>query len=572
MNRLAVFTIYDKNGIIDDYVIHYIKELKTVSQRVTVCVNGLLSDEGREKLQTVTDDIFVRKNSGLDAGMVKDTLLNHIGFETVTSFDELIIANDTCFGPFIPMTEIVAKAEESGADFYGMGIHEEKGLGIAKYIFSWFYIIRGELLKSPLLQEFFQKLNPNNNKSDAVVNYEFSLTELVVKNGFSYDTYIDYSKMPYAETENAPFDNPGLLIKTCRFPFLKKAVFAANYARYTKYNFYEYSYKTIDFIKSEYDFDTNLIWDSLLRTGDAVKLVNDLNLRFILRGETAKAETSAAFVIYLCYAEQLFENIEFIRSFPENIHAVLLVKNGVFGDRELAILREIPRSEIRFTDENIPLKAFAKCTDIFENYKFTGFVSDLKNAQNLIRGQSEKFLQRECFSGEFTDEIISLFERDEKFGFSVSPSPVTNPHFRSKKLSKKDKNKLKAIYKDLGIYGNTSKRIMAHSFFCRTDSLKKLPVLLSHKDLSSDLLSIVMPYLAQSEGFYVAEILTENRAAAMLLQTDLQFGKHSTDGLNLRAKFRNFVFNEMPFFYQIIIKIRRPLMKAISKAKNLIGI
>jgi rhamnosyltransferase len=119
VNRLCIYVVYDKDGIVDDYIPYFLNALAPfVNQFVIVC-NGKLNDEGREKLSRFTRDLFVRPNEGYDSGAVKDVLFNLYGWEKVLQFEELLICNDTFYGPLYPLSECFNKMDKSDVDFWG---------------------------------------------------------------------------------------------------------------------------------------------------------------------------------------------------------------------------------------------------------------------------------------------------------------------------------------------------------------------------------------------------------------------------------------------------------------------
>ena len=49
VKRLIAYFIYDKQGIVDDYIIYMLCALKEHSSEIAVVVNGKLTSESREK-------------------------------------------------------------------------------------------------------------------------------------------------------------------------------------------------------------------------------------------------------------------------------------------------------------------------------------------------------------------------------------------------------------------------------------------------------------------------------------------------------------------------------------------
>ena len=124
MRRLGVFIIYDPQGIVDDYVLYLLGEMRTTcTELITVC-NGKLTEEGKSRLLCHSDYVFCRENHGMDAGALKDFFTNLTSREYWSSFDELVWFNDTCYGPLHPMKEVFAEMEQrESCDFWGITAH-----------------------------------------------------------------------------------------------------------------------------------------------------------------------------------------------------------------------------------------------------------------------------------------------------------------------------------------------------------------------------------------------------------------------------------------------------------------
>ncbi|MEE3350035.1 MAG: hypothetical protein VZR09_08345, partial [Candidatus Gastranaerophilaceae bacterium] len=49
--RCCICVFWDKQGIVRDYVTYYIKGLQEIAEKVIVTVNGIITDDSREKLK-----------------------------------------------------------------------------------------------------------------------------------------------------------------------------------------------------------------------------------------------------------------------------------------------------------------------------------------------------------------------------------------------------------------------------------------------------------------------------------------------------------------------------------------
>ena len=66
VKRVAIYVLHDKDGIVDDYVVTILSELKKYVENILVVVNGMINEPGRDKLIKCSNDILVRENEGYD--------------------------------------------------------------------------------------------------------------------------------------------------------------------------------------------------------------------------------------------------------------------------------------------------------------------------------------------------------------------------------------------------------------------------------------------------------------------------------------------------------------------------
>ena len=104
IKRLGIFVFYDKDGIVDDYVLFMLNSLKDATEDIIIVSNSKISDTEKKKFLAFTNKIKIRQNVGLDAGAFKDIFDEYKEF--FKEFDELILLNDTFYGPFTSFKKI----------------------------------------------------------------------------------------------------------------------------------------------------------------------------------------------------------------------------------------------------------------------------------------------------------------------------------------------------------------------------------------------------------------------------------------------------------------------------------
>lgn len=72
MRRACLFSFYDKDGIVDDYIVYFLKELSKHAERIIFFSNGKLDDEQKAKILPITEEIKIRPNEGFDVMAYKE--------------------------------------------------------------------------------------------------------------------------------------------------------------------------------------------------------------------------------------------------------------------------------------------------------------------------------------------------------------------------------------------------------------------------------------------------------------------------------------------------------------------
>ena len=228
MKRAAVFAHYDKDNLIDDYVVYYVKALSEICEKVILvsCVD--LPAEEKEKLTGIADHIIAEQHNEYDFGSYKRGFLYLHDNNLLQDIDSLIFANDSCYGPLFPLKNVFTEMDSRHADFwgitknrFGMAFAEPKNIVCVRpHIQSYFLVFSRKVFNSECFVEFMKNIRAETTKDAIVIKYEIGLSELLIQNGFSSDVYIK----DYYRFNHVVLSLWRQLITKSKSPFLKCSV------------------------------------------------------------------------------------------------------------------------------------------------------------------------------------------------------------------------------------------------------------------------------------------------------------------------------------------------------------
>jgi len=259
MNRLAIIVLYDKKGIIDESTIHLIKSLYDFAQNVVVISNGEIDTYDKAKIVSISDSFFLRDNKGYDGGAYKDCFLTYLKEDYLKQWDEIVILNDTFFGPIHPWKKVFDIMESQNVDFWGLTEQREdrllhSGIVVPCHVQGYFIAIRQQLFLSNEFMDFWNDFAYPQTYWEAVWNYEIRFTNYFVKKGFKYVVFTDFIDRSFIENADAAFyiEYAYELIKYSDFPIVKKKPLL-DLNRYHKYK------SILEYIKCNSIYNEDLI-------------------------------------------------------------------------------------------------------------------------------------------------------------------------------------------------------------------------------------------------------------------------------------------------------------------------
>lgn len=262
MKRLTVLVSYDFENIIDDYVLFLANECRKISDRFVVVINGYLSNEQKRRLETVSADIIQRNNVGYDGGAYKEVLLHYLGEEEVCKYDELILVNDSFYGPFFSWDVIVNEMDKKDVDYWGLIRSDQEGdfaCGLTSHVNSYFISLRKQILLDQGFWCFWRNLPCSEGHDEAVRDYEMGLNSFLQKGKYLKTTWLDScgGNELIAKKSNPYVDELEELITKYRCPILKrKAIILKNWREVKR---------ACNYIVNHTDYDVDMIWNNWRR-------------------------------------------------------------------------------------------------------------------------------------------------------------------------------------------------------------------------------------------------------------------------------------------------------------------
>lgn len=222
--RATVFAHYDKNNTVQDYVFYYLEELKKVSEIIIFVSDSSLNENEIKKISSIANVVIAKPHGEYDFGSYK------IGFKylednnIIDIIDELVFANDSCFGPVIDIKKLWQDMNNKSCDYWGISYNLSKKL---LHVQSYFLVFKKQVFNSDIFKDFMYKITTQKSKDEIVLKYEIGLSQLLIDNKFLPETYLcdncDIASQLIFWKNMAPFVKVSLAKKTY-FPLYKIAL------------------------------------------------------------------------------------------------------------------------------------------------------------------------------------------------------------------------------------------------------------------------------------------------------------------------------------------------------------
>lgn len=277
--RVVVFVHYDRQGVVHDFVRHYLRQLHDIGFAIVFVSNAPRLMQV-ETLQEICALVIRRDNVGYDFGAYKEGIA---AVPDLGALDMLLLANDSVYGPLYHLGGLLDRMGPEEADVWGASDSWERSF----HLQSYFLLFHKAALTAPAFAAFWRQLRYVQSKTWIVRKYEIGLTRALRRSGLHCRAAFPYRQAAAALIEavvegNVTGDalqdpvrkrfiqqvfhtiNAGVplngthffwdyLIARMEFPFIKRDLLQKNPAHIPLLNYWE------RVVRSSTDYDTDLI-------------------------------------------------------------------------------------------------------------------------------------------------------------------------------------------------------------------------------------------------------------------------------------------------------------------------
>jgi lipopolysaccharide biosynthesis protein len=438
LRRACIFFFYDAEGIVDDYVVFFLRKLGEFARTIHFYSNGPLSRDSEIKLQGVVDDVVIRPNVGFDVLAYKRGL-ERIEYNRDGLYDEVLMVNYTCYGPVYPFSELFEEMESRDCDFWGVSAHAEMtpnpltGAGTLPYHLNAHFIgVRAGMLGSHSFRHYWDNMSVPSSYVEAIMSHEARFTEHFGNLGYKVSCYLN--KRDYGTHYPAMLDLDETLID--RNPLIKRRAF------FHDPRFFEHFGadlpRALDILAKTSNYDPELIWRNAVRQAELRTLNTNAGLTSVLPdvrlevNEPLYSYGPVAVCAHVYYTDMLEEIFSLTDTIPVPYDFIATTdteaKKAIII-QAAANRKNIQNVTVRIVEDNRgrDMSAlFISCRDLFLDDRYS-LVCRLhtKKTPHLAAGRGNLF-KRHMFenllnSEGYTTNVLDMFHDNPWIGVAVPP-------------------------------------------------------------------------------------------------------------------------------------------------------
>lgn len=441
LTRLAIAFFFDEYETVDEYFFYLLSEIAKFTVRNVFVSNGPITDVAERRIRGLGYEIIIRGNVGFDVWAYK-TAIEHVGYESLGEYDEIILFNHTFYGPIYPFEEMFEVMDVKQCGFWGITAHKEldpnpftgeTGEGaLPWHLNSHFIAVRKSLATSKEFKDYWQNMPMIVSYNDSVLTHESRFTRHFQRLGYVCLVYDDDAQ--YSSKYPCFINVDEALERRC--PILKRRIFFHDPILHESHAID--LPRALRIMRETSDYDEGMIWSNIVRTADLRTLNTTAALTEVLpdfRFSQSRPATKAriAVCVHVYYVDMVEEILAMCRNIPCNFDFIAttdteikadLIKAMCVGESNIrqVIVRVMPVNRGRDMSS-----LFIACRDLFldDRYDLVCRLHTKKSPQ--VDGARSNLFKRHMFenlmnSQGYVSNILDMFEDRPWLGLAVPPA------------------------------------------------------------------------------------------------------------------------------------------------------
>ena len=533
--RLGIFLIYDPDGTVDEYIEYLLDDISPLFAKLIIVCNGFITPESRDTLEKYTGSIFVRENIGFDFRAWKEAMFKYYGYSRVREYDELVLFNDSFFGPFRPFSGVFKEMEERGYDFWGLTVHGEAPTAKnmcpygyrPRYIQTYFMVFNKRMLNDEEFRLFWQSIPVYSSILEVSEKCSAVLTKFFSDKGYRWGVYSDTADLEESREKNIchhAFNTEELTVNR-RYPVIKRKSFILGKKRFLQFNTGLDLPRAVKYIEDNNLYDPDLIFRHIIRRYDAADIKESLNLSYVIDEKTADEGSNPLFdktviCIHIGKANNISDCLKYIQAL-QNTVSICIISNSEVSAR-LAALRNMGC----FTDKVMLAEytgTYIEClilalNSFADKYEYMAFTHDMELAADdaFVAGRTAReLLWDNLFSNkDYFGQLLCKLKDNKYLGMLNPVPPMHGKNYTYSVNSKRKWNSYIELWnKVLGdaVKHTDNRKILSAgcSFICKTEALNNLRGIsisnniriLTNNEMCRSAFDNMLPYIVQKNGF-----------------------------------------------------------------------
>lgn len=179
--RVAVFASYSSNGFLPPQVLPYLAGLKPLTTAIIVVCDNDLAPGEHDKLKPYASHVVIGRHGEYDFGSYKRGVAWARKNGLLDNADDLILCNDSCYGPVGSFEPMFQTMQARDLDFWGATDSHE----FTYHLQSYWVVLSRPVFLSDAFRNFLEGVKKEENVQKVIMNYELGLTKSLLAAGFA---------------------------------------------------------------------------------------------------------------------------------------------------------------------------------------------------------------------------------------------------------------------------------------------------------------------------------------------------------------------------------------------------